>query len=136
MRYLAKLRATNAPEVYCIFEDFNTVRANGVNTNNAAKLMFYKAVYNVTESVKTSNIPLMREDFEVVSVEPWEEAKLKVVRGNKDYSGLFYSIRTSKNMFVTSSAVCGIKSAYNQVIRNLNDLEVIDKKDNLIVILY
>lgn len=136
MRYLAKLRATNGPEVYCIFDDFNTVKANGVNPNNAAKLMFYKAVYNVAEPVKTRNAPLMRDDFEVVSVEPWEETKVKVVRGNKNYSGLFYNTRTAKNMFATATAVSGIKSAYNQVTRALSELDIMDEKGKLVVILY
>ncbi|SHJ58632.1 hypothetical protein SAMN02745136_00462 [Anaerocolumna jejuensis DSM 15929] len=130
MRFLAKLRTANAPEVYCIFNDYDLVRKNGVNQNNAAKLMFYKAVYNVAEPVMKRNTPLMREDFEVVSVEEWPETESRVVRGNNKFIGFAYNVKTNESMNIGVDTMSGVKSAYNRIIGSLS------KKCDTVVIIY
>lgn len=137
MRFLAKLRTANAPEVYCIFNDYDSVRKNGVNPNNAAKLLFYKAVYNVAEPVKSRNLALMREDFEVVSVEEWSETKSRVVTGKKKYVGIAYNVKTNESMNIGVDSMSGVKSAYSRIIDSLgkkSDTVVIFYQDNNIVV--
>jgi hypothetical protein len=130
MRYLSKLKAANSLEVYCIFDDFDSVRKNGVNPNNAAKLMFYKAIYNSEDHVKSRNQIILREDFEVISTEEWPESESRVVTGNKKYVGFAYNVQTNDSMNIGVDTMSGVKSAYNRIIGSLGS------KENVVVILY